>query len=309
MLFAKSGNRLYILLSIVLVITVGGILLKYSGSEGSETGAGIPAIDSTGIKRIEMIPKGGSLVVFEKTGEEWLITLPGGSGKKVSAEGTKITAMFSTLSELKVINLVSRKKEDLAGFGLDTGATSLKLFSEGQSEFELLIGKSEMLSPQEMGTYVKMVNTDDVYLVSGFLDLMFNSDMTLYRQTQLTFGGSESWQEINFSGVENFLLKREVTDWIVENKKVDSAKITDYLNQLTTLEARNFADDIDPGKLGEPKSQLKVKTVSGREFEILTYFNGTDTLVTSSLGRGNIYRSSKEAPLYFKIFPGKRKLE
>ncbi|MBK7869079.1 MAG: DUF4340 domain-containing protein [Ignavibacteriales bacterium] len=309
MLFAKLGNRLYILLAIVLVITVGGILLKYSGSEGSETGAGIPALDSTGINRIEMIPKGGCLVVFEKTGEEWLITLPGGSGKKVSAEGTKITSMISTIAELKVINLVSRKKEDLAGFGLDTGATSLKLFSGEQSEFELLIGKSEMLSPQEMGTYVKMVNADDVYLVSGFLDLMFNSDMTLYRQTQLTFGGSESWQEIDFKGNENFTLKRNVTDWVIEGKKVDSAKISEYLNQLTTLEARNFADDIDPAKLGVPKSHLKVKTVSGREFEISAYFSGTDTLITSSLGKGNIYRSTKEVPLYFKIFPGKRKLE
>ena len=309
MLFAKSGNRLYIILAVVLVITVGGILLKYSGSEGSGAGAGIPPVDTTGIKRIEMIPKGGSLVIFEKTGEDWIITLPGGMGKKVAADGTKISSMISTLSELKVINLVSRKKEDFSGFGLDTGATSLKLFSDGQSEFELLIGKSEMLSPQEMGTYVKLVNADDVYLVSGFLDMMFNSDMTLYRQTQLTFGGVESWQEINFNGVENFSLKRVVTDWVIENKKVDSAAITDYLNQLTTLGSRNFADDIDPAKLGKPKSQLKVKTASGREFEILAFFNGTDTLVTSSLGKGNIYRSSKEEPLYFRLFPGLKRLE
>lgn len=309
MLFAKSGNRLYILLAIVLVITVGGILLKYSGSEGSEIGVGIPAIDTTGINRIEMIPKGGSLVVFEKIGEDWVITLPGGAGVKVVADGMKISSMIFTLSELKVINLVSRKKEDLAGFGLDTGATSLKLFSEGQREFELLIGKSEMLSPQEMGSYVKMVNADDVYLVSGFLDMSFNSDMTLYRQTQLTFGGSESWQEIKFTGVENFSLKRVVTDWVIEGKKVDSTRITDYLKQLTSLEVRNFADDIDQAKLGKPKSQLRVKTVSGREFEIIAYFNGTDTLITSSLGKGNIYRSSKEEPLYFKIFPDLKRLE
>lgn len=309
MLFAKSGSRLYIILAIVLVITVAGILMKYSGSEEGGTGAGIPSIDTAVIKRIEMIPKGGSLVVFEKNGEDWLITLPGGSGKKVSADGTKITSMISTLSELKVINLVSRKKEDLTGFGLDTGATSIKLFSEGQSEFELLIGKSEMLSPQEMGTYVKMVSADDVYLVSGFLDMMFNSDITLYRQTLLTFGGSESWLEINFSGVENFSLKRDVTDWVHENKKVDSAGITDYLKQLTTLEAKIFADDIEKGKLGEPKSQLKVRTVSGREFVISAYIVRTDTLITSSLGQGNIYKSSKEEPLYFRIFPGIRRLE
>ncbi len=309
MLFEKSGNRLYILLVVVLVITVGGILLKYSGNEGNDVGVGIPALDTTGINRIEMIPKGGNLVVFEKTGEDWVITLPGGTGKKVVADGTKISSMIFTLSELKVINLVSRKKDDLAGFGLDTGATSLKLFSKGESEFELLIGKSEMLSPQEMGTYVKMVSADEVYLVSGFLDMSFNSDLTLYRQTKLTFDGSESWQEINFSGVENISLKRAVTDWLVENKKVDSAKITDYLKQLTTLEVRNFADDIDPAKLGKPKSQLRVKTVSGREFEISAYFNETDTLITSSLGRGNIFRSSKEEPLYFKIFPGLKRLE
>lgn len=309
MLFAKSGNRLYIILAVVLVITVGGILLKYSGSEGGETAPGIPVLDTTGINRIEMIPKGGSLVVFEKTGQNWVITLPGVAGKKVSADGTKITSMISTIAELKVINLISRKKEDLAGFGLDTGATSLKLFSDRQQEFELLIGKSEMLSPQEMGTYVKMVDADDVYLVSGFLDMMFNSDLTLYRQTQLTFGGTESWQEIDFKGIENFTVKRNVTDWVIENIQVDSAKIANYLKLLSTVEARNFADDIERGKLGEPESRLRVKTASGREFEISAYINETDTLIITSIGKGNIYRSSKEEPLYFRIFPGKRNLE
>ncbi len=218
----------------------------------------------------------------------------------MSQTGQKISSVIFNHCELKVINLVSRKKDDLAGFGLDTGATSLKLFSKGKSEFELLIGKSEMLSPQEMGTYVRWIIADDVYLVSGFLDMLFNSDMTLYRQTQLTFGGSESWQEIDFSGVENISLKRAVTDWLVENKKVDSAKITDYLKQLTTLEVGNFADDIDPAKLGKTKSQLRVKTVSGREFEISAYFSETDTLITSSLGKGNIYRSSKRRAVVFQ---------
>lgn len=309
MLFAKSGNRLYFLLAIVLVITIGGVLLKYSGSEGNEVETGIPAIDTTGIDRIEMIPKGGTLVSFEKTGEDWIITLPGGGAKKVVADRAKISSMISTVAELKVINLISRKKEDFAGFGLDTGFTSLKLFSKGENRLELLIGKSEMLSPQEMGTYVKMVNADEVYLVSGFLDMSFNSDLTLYRQTRLTFGGSESWQEINFNGVENFALKRVVTDWVIGEKKVDSASITNYLTQLTTLEVRNFADNIDPAKLGKPNSQLRVKTVSGREFEISAYINETDTLITSSLGKGNIYKSSKEEPLYFRIFPGLKRLE
>lgn len=309
MLFARSGNRLYIVLAVALVITVTGILLKYSGSEEGGTGAGIPSIDTAGINRIEMIPKGGKLTIFEKTGEDWVITLPGGGAKKVTADGAKISSMISTLSELKVINLVSRKKEDFAGYGLDTGTTSIKLFSGGHSKFELLIGKSEMLSPQEMGTYVKMNDADDVYLVSGFLDMSFNSDMTLYRQTQLTFGGAESWQEINFSGVENFSLKRNVTDWVLGDKKVDSTSIADYLKQLTTLEARNFADDIDYSKLGKPNSQLKVKTVSGRKFEISAYFSGNDTLISTSMGKGNIYRSSKEEPLYFRIFPGLKRLE
>ncbi len=309
MLFARSGNRLYIVLAVALVITVTGILLKYSGSEEGGTGAGIPSIDTAGINRIEMIPKGGKLTIFEKTGEDWVITLPGGGTKKVAADGAKISSMISTVAELKVINLVSRKKEDLPGFGLDTGTTSIKLFSGGHSKFELLIGKSEMLSPQEMGTYVKMNDADDVYLVSGFLDMSFNSDMTLYRQTQLTFGGAESWQEITFSGVENFSLKRNVTDWVLGDKKVDSTSIADYLKQLTTLEARNFADDIDYSKLGKPNSQLKVKTVSGRKFEISAYFSGNDTLISTSMGKGNIYRSSKEEPLYFRIFPGLKRLE
>jgi hypothetical protein len=53
MLFEKSGNRLYILLVVVLVITVGGILLKYSGNEGNDVGVGIPALDTTGINRMK----------------------------------------------------------------------------------------------------------------------------------------------------------------------------------------------------------------------------------------------------------------
>ena len=256
-----------------------------------------------------MTPKGGSLVIFEKVGEDWVITLPESKGKKVSADGMKIISMISAISELKVINLVSRKKEDIAGFGLDTGATSVKFFINGQDEYAILIGKSEMLSPQEMGTYVKMAKTDDVYLVSGFLDMVFNSDMSLYRQTQLTFGGAESWQEMVFSGIEKFTLKRVVTDWVIDNKKLDSARITDYLKLLSTTESRDFADNFDLKQLSDPVAQLGVKTASGREFLVSAYIQGSDTLITTSLGKGNIYRSSKEQPLYFRIFPGLRRLE
>jgi hypothetical protein len=309
MLFARLGNRLYIIFAVILVMTILVIFLKNSGKNNNSIASELPVLDTSGITRIEMIPKGGDKVIFEKTGEDWLITLPGSKGKKVSADVTKLTNMISTVSELKVINLISGNKADFAGFGLDTGATSVKFTGEGKDEYEILIGKSEMLSPQEMGTYVKMANSDFVYLVSGFLDMMFNSDISLYRQSQLTFGGAESWQEIVFSGDENFTLKRVVTDWVVDDKKVDSAKITDYLKGLSTLETKNFVDNFEPEKLGKPRAQLGVKTISGRQFLISAYIQGNDTLISTSLGKGNIYKSSKEEPLYFRIFPGIRRLE
>ena len=309
MLFAKSAKKLYIVLGTILLVTVLVLLMKSFGGSKGDSVSGFPSFDTAKVTMMKMLPKGGNgEIIFAKKAGAWSITAKLLNDKPVQASSQRIEGMIGLLSGMKIINLVSRNIEDLKKYGLDTGATVVRLFSGEENIFEVSIGRSEMLSPQEMGTYVKAAGSNDVYLVSGFLDMMFNSDVSLYRDRALTFGGAESWQEIKFSGSEDFLMKRNVTDWEVEGKKLDSARITEYLTTFARLEGNDFVNDFSPGEGEKPFAKVDVKTVSGRYFGIEAWKVKNDTLIVTTLNPGTFFRSGEDG-LYRKVFPGLKNLK
>jgi hypothetical protein len=311
MLFANSTKKLYIALGIVILITAVVLVINFSGkSNSSGNDKGLPTFDTTKVSKLVMIPKGSkSEVVFYKKNGDWTVKLPSPKGKVVEVSTQKMENIVFLLANFTIINLVSREKGSTSNFGLDTGFTSVKLYSGEEAVLDLKIGKGEMISEQETGSYICVVGSDDVYLVSGFLDRVFNSDLSLYRNSLLTFGGTESWAEVKFSGAENFVMKRKVTDWEIDGKLLDSTKVTDYLTGLSELQGRNFADDIQLSAKEKPSHQVEVKTTSGRQFVLSGYIISKDTLITSSLSKGTVFRNSVDSPLYQNIFLGRKGLE
>jgi hypothetical protein len=203
-----------------------------------------------------------------------------------------------------VKNIVSRNAADRKEYGLDTGYTSVKLFAGDELQLHAYIGKGEMLSQQEMGSYVRFEGSDDVFLVSGFLDMVFNSDLSLYRDRELGFGGVESWQEVKFSGDENFSLKRNGSSWLLEGEKPDSVKTEEYLQAFGALQGNEFEDNITLPQGKKPISQVEVTTVSGRNFTVSAFVVENDTLIATSMSKGSLFKGGGEGALYSKVFPG-----
>ncbi len=309
MLFAKSAKKLYIVLGAIFLVTVVVVLFKSFGNGKSETGTGFPTFDTARVSMIKMLPKGGDgEIIFTKEEGKWFLTAKSLNNKTVEASTERLEGMIGLLSGMKIVNLVARKAEDLKKYGLDTGATVVKLFIDEENVFEIAIGRAEMISQQEMGSYVKAAGSDDIYLVSGFLDMIFNSDLSLYRNKSLTFGGAESWQEIKYSGNEDFTMKRNVLDWETGGIKLDSAKIKEYLTTFATLEGNDFVNDFTPGEEQKSFAKVDVKTVSGRHFAIEAYKVKNDTLISTTLNPGAFFRSGEES-LYKKVFPGLKNLK
>lgn len=305
MLFARSRKKLFMVAGLMLAVTLAVVPLKMFSGPADEQETGLPKFDTTAVTALKMTPKGGEgEILFEKKDDRWLIRTPGKKGKTLQASSSRMAELVAVLSDLKVINLVARSAADRGKFGLDTGYTSVTLMAGSEEIATVMIGKAEMISPQEMGSYLRSSTSDDIYLVSGFLDMMFNADISIYRNRELGFGGVESWSEIKFTGRENFILTRSGSDWLLDGKKSDSAKVTEYLATFASLEGNEFADDISLEKDQKPLIQLWVKTVSGRSFAISAYVAGSDTVVSSSLSPGSLFKAGGEQALYRKIFPG-----
>ncbi len=310
MLFARSRKKLFIVAGSLLGVTLLVVLLRTFSAPSQEEETGLPKFDTAAVTAIMMTPKGGEGEIrFEKKEGKWLIKTPGERGRIIEASSARITELISLLSDLKVINLVARAAADRGEFGLDTGYTSVTLIAGEKELFTVMIGKAEMIGPQEMGSYVRSSTSDDIYLVSGFLDMSFNADITLYRNRELGFGGAESWSEIKFSGTENFVMTRSGTDWLIDGMKADSAKVTEYLTTFASLEGNEFADETSLEKDQKPVAKLEVKTVSGRAFAISAFVAGSDTVVASTLAPGSLFKADGELALYRKLFPGRAGLK
>ncbi len=310
MLFARSQKKLFIVAGALLGVTLLVVLLRVFSGPSQEEVTGLPKFDTASVTAIKMTPKGGEgEILFEKKDGKWLIKPPGKNGKTLEASSARITELISLLSELRVINLVARTAADKGKFGLDTGYTSVTVMAGDDELATVMIGKAEMLGPQEMGSYVRSATSDDIYLVSGFLDMSFNADITVYRNRELGFGGAESWSEIRFTGKENFVITRSGTDWLLDGKKADSAKVTGYLATFASLEGNEFADEVTIGKDQKPVAKLEVRTVSGREFAISAFVAGRDTVVASTLAPGSLFKAGGVLALYGKLFPGRAGLK
>lgn len=305
MLFAKSQKKLFIVAGILFLLTVVVVVFSKISDSSSGQEPAFPVFDTAAVTVIKMTPKGGDgEVVFRKKAGKWLITTAGKNPKTFEASVMKMDQFIGTLADLRAVNLVARTGAERGKYGLDTGYTRVRLFAGESEVFAIHIGRAEMISPQEMGSYVRPENSDDIFLVSGFLDMIFNSDVSLYRSRQLGFGGVESWQEIKFTGRDNFMMIRSGLDWLVDGKKLDSAKVTEYLATFASLEGNEFADDKSPGKNDKFLTRVDVKTVSGRGFTISAFVTGKDTVISSSLSPGSFFKAGSDAGIFRKLFPG-----
>ena len=301
----KMSNTKLLVLLVVLIAIVGAVFFIDSRRGEGNFKQDIILVDTAQISKITMFPKSkkGEQVRLVKEGGVWVVQLR--DNRKAKVDNTQVSQIFDALTDMKATMLASRTPDKWAEYEVDTTGTRV-VITEGNEDKEIIIGKMNFKQgTRSMETYVRVKGEDDVYLVPGFLDPMFNKGTEDWRNKKIVSGNKDEWTQLSFSLPEsNYELVQQDSVWMIDGQQVDLASVDSYLSELSRTTGTAFADDVDAATLGTPQYNLVITDKAGDKITVKGYLISDRKILHSSLNPDNLFAGEG---LFDKIFAGKEK--
>ena len=196
-----------------------------------------PDFNKEQVAKIEIIAPDGTATLSKQNGE-WGVA----SMDNYPADSEGIAQLLTKVGELKNTQRVSKNPEKQSEFEVDSTGVEAKLMdANDKSLAHLFVGK---MTPGFLSSYVRVADSNDVYVAQGSLQSVFNKgtrtwkDRTIFDfnkgiTTQLNISSSEETVELHLD--ENGI-------WQMLKPVAATANTTEVDNLLTTLSALNTDD-------------------------------------------------------------------
>lgn len=221
------------------------------------------------VKKIEVTGPEGPFTL-EKQGQDWALTQP----LRTAAGRWPVDGLLGTLEGLRMESVAAEEAGDLAPFGLDKPARTVKLTLEDGSARQLEIGSSP--APQKfhareaLSKLVAVVPgavVDD--LAKGFANLRSKRLLDVSNYDVEGLEGRLEGQATKFERrTEKSSDGFDAYKWKKDGKELEPPKMDDALYKLTGLEAQAFVDQPGPPAdygLDAPVLELKVSLGAERQ--------------------------------------------
>jgi len=320
----KKGNVI-LLLALVLLVGAYMMVTMQDRKKGERTFKSelVEISEESATKLVITSNKNEQPLELNKVGDDWQVSLKDGS--KVKATSNEISSTFKQLQDIKTSQIVARSTAKWADYKVDDQGTKVQVFEGATKVLDIILGKFDIdpASLQQQGqfggqsnpqftSYVRLQGEDEVYSVNGFFEGLASQTADNYRDKQLFKMRAEDVQQVSFNYPDSaFQIVLRDTVWMYGNstKSVDSTKVAQYLNTLTTTSGSKFVDK----PRGESVVNIEVKTKDGS----LTTFNAyalpkdkaeekaEQNYAISSDALANSYFDSKASALFSRLFVGK----
>lgn len=288
---------------LILAVIVLSLFVFDSGKERTFR-ENIVEIDTAAVTKIVIYPKSqtGSDVTLFKDDNNWKVKLD--NNKVVSVPASKIDNLLQQLITLKPIRLTAKSKDKWAELQVDETATRVEVYEDNDQTLNLVIGKFSFQQPRSMFTNVRLADETNVYLVEGFLDMTFNQNAEAFRNSNLLSGNHNEWNRLAFDypADSSFQMIKINNKWIVNDIELDSAKVDNYLRQLSRLTNNNFIDQPDI-PVNNPTMKLTVSRIDNTLFTLQAFGDTSNYVISSSMNTES-YFDGKKNDFYKKIFKG-----
>lgn len=217
-------------------------------------------VDTAKITGIHIQPKIDSLkelrLVKEKN--KWFI-----SRAEVSANVRlhRIKSLMAAVAQLKPERIVSRKKDKWRQYNVDDSTSTLVSFLDEKNELLSLKVGNEANGI----TYVRIADEEEIYAMSGSLQEQFNKSFNDWRDPSFIHLQKEKLVSINFQypADSGFVIEKKGKEWFIENSKIDSVQLKNYLDKISIKEHTVFADKFKPS--GNPGVTITFRNDSNAE--------------------------------------------
>jgi hypothetical protein len=306
-MFGKFNIKVLVIVFGALLI--GVVILYWIQNKGEERNfrSNLAEIDTSKITAIILKPaKKPYQLRLEKQGNSWKVKL---NNKSYLVNKSSVDAILSGLTQLRTERLVSSSLESRNEYDVsDSLGTRVTVEGNGKTLVDMVVRKfNYQQSNQSVTTYARLYNEDDIYAINGYLSMNFNQDINSLRYNALGKGTATDISKLTFSypADSSFTLAVSGGKWNLDGSSVDSTKLMNYLQLLTTATGTKFADDnVNPGNL---LYSLKVAESGKNNFEIQAFAGDSVNrfYLTSTANPGAKFFESGDG-LIAKIFTGKK---
>jgi hypothetical protein len=314
-------NLSFVFISLLILVALVLLIDQKKGKRTFRTD--LFDADTAEITAIIIHPKGDQskpLTLIKKE-PDWLLK---SEEKEFTADPGMVKEMLRTLNDLKASRVAATDKARWQEFEVDDSLSTRVLVKKGRKTVSTLyIGRFSYQMPKnanpydyynqqaKISTYVRVGDEKFVYVVEGFLSMVFNRNLNDFRNKVIIRSNRNDWNRLTFSyGADSsFVMTREKGLWSVDGTIIDSALADEYLSSVTWISSEDFVDDQKPVS-DKPDFSLKIEGNNMVSPVVISAFTADTThgyLIRSSLNEG-VYFSGKKSGLTERIFISRKKL-
>lgn len=263
-----------------------------------------PDFDTEQVAKIEIIAPDGTTTLTKQNGE-WGVA----SMDNYPADSEGVAQLLTKVTELKNTQRVSNNPEKQSEFEVDSTGVEAKLMDANDKLLaHLFVGK---ITPGFLSSYVRVADSNDVYVAQGSLQSVFNKGTRTWKDRTIFDFNKGTATALNISSPDETVELRldENGAWQMLKPIAATANTTEVDNLLTTLSGLNtddFAaanDDLAVYGLDVPQSTISAVLNDGttatlhigKEEEGKLYVKRDDTETVFRLFKSNVDRLLKKS--------------
>ena len=249
-------NRTLLILFVVLAI-LAVVMYVYDRNKGERSfKRKLFTVDSSKVTEITVFAKGKIKTPLKlvKTGNTWEIK---SNNHTYPADSNVIPRILSALSQTKPERVSGAGKSSWKEFQInDTLGTHVIVNVGDHMAADFWIGKISISQDNNRPAYgrnqnisiksnIRVAGDDRVYVVDGFLSMMFGDQPSMYRNRTVLRFDKNLITRLTFlyPGDSSFVLVKEGTHWKLNDQPTDSAKTENYLNSIRSAVNSEFAEE------------------------------------------------------------------
>ncbi len=318
-MFRKINNKL--LLAIFMTLTFLAVVVYiYDQKQGERTfKSELCSVDSAAVTSITIYPKGKGtdMLKLSKEGKGWVIL---SQKKRYPADSGIMKSILHSLAHITPERVAGTDRSSWKNFEITDSLSARVVIEQGtQVTADFRVGKisfSQDRNAQNYGgnqnmsvkSHIRMAGDDRVYVVDGYLSLMFVDNPAQYRNRMVFRFDKSQITKLTFlyPGDSSFVLVKTGSKWFVNDRPADSARTTTYLNSIATTMGTEFADEAAP----MPNFGYTLK-IDGNNMSPVEVTGAMDDgskkyYVKSNSNPSSIFGSSTPS-LFRQVFPGKNR--
>lgn len=210
-------------------------------------------VDSSKISSIEYYKQSNNLqrIELSKTDDAWIAKQ---GNLEVIADKKSVENLINQILAIKPLRLVAKDHAQFEKFEVTENMGTRLILKQGKKiVLDLIVGKfsveqsSNPYSQQpEVYSHIRLANENEVFVVPGFLSMIFTDDINSYRDRTLLNMGDKEITSVEFSHEnQGFMANKSDNVWKIDNLMADSLKMQQWIDEISYLSSSNFVNQSD----------------------------------------------------------------